>query len=229
MKAAALVALLWAAPAAAEGIVAASFGDPTSRYPHGVLGDLIEWGSLRMETVAGAEVTITLPESRVFEDTAPRLADVDQDGNAEVVVIESDARQGARLSVYDASGLIASNDFIGRSFRWLAPVAIADLDGDGQVELAYVDRPHLAKTLRVFRYQPGKLEERARFAGVTNHRIGEADIAGGLRLCGNGPEMIVANAAWTRLLALQFDGTDITATDIGPHIGRSSFAEALAC
>ena len=34
-------------------------------------------------------VTITLPKSDVFEDTAPRLLDVDADGSPEVVVVQS--------------------------------------------------------------------------------------------------------------------------------------------
>jgi hypothetical protein len=46
---------------------------------------------------------------------------------------------------------LASTPWIGQRFRWLAPVAAADLDGDGAMELAYVDRPHLARTLRVWR------------------------------------------------------------------------------
>ena len=41
--------------------------------------------------------------------------------------------------------------------------------------------------------------------------------------------MIVATADWTRLLALTFDGETVTAHDLGPHRGRESFAEAMAC
>ena len=94
--------------------------------------------------------------------------------------------------------------------------------------MAFVDRPHLAKTLRVWRYVDGDFAEVAALGGVTNHRIGEVDIAGGIRDCGNGPEMIVASANWARLIAVQLDG-DLIATDIGSHRGRDSFAVAMGC
>ena len=69
----------------------------------------------------------------------------------------------------------------------------------------------------------------AALKGVTNHKIGERDIAGGIRDCGRGPEVIVANSNWTRVLAVTFDGKRAKARDIGPHQGRASFAKALAC
>jgi hypothetical protein len=77
---------------------------------------------------------------------------------------------------------------IGQRNRWLAPIGAADLDGDGRVEIAYVDRPHLARTLRVWRSRPGgTLTEIATATGLTNHRIGEAFITGGIRDARRGP------------------------------------------
>jgi len=218
-------------------IEAARYAEPTTRYPHGVLGDDVEWGALVLDVTNCADcadgearqVVIRLPEARVFEDVAPRLADPDGDGLAEVIVVESDRTLGARLAIHDAGGLVAATPFIGQRFRWLAPVGVADLDGDGRAEIAYVDRPHLARTLRVWRLEEGGLVELAALPGVTNHRIGETDIAGGIRECGAVPEMIVADADWSRLLAVTFDGTGLAARDIGPHEGRASFARALDC
>ena len=231
MRLAAVIAFLAATPVVAESVIAARFDDPTKRYQHGILGDAIEHGALVIDTDTGRRLRFVLPETRVFEDTEPRLVDVDADGQNEVIVVETDLSLGARLSVYGPEGLIASNAFIGRANRWLAPVGVgaADLDGDGTLELAYIDRPHLAKTLRIYRFQPGKLEFLAEFPGVTNHRIGETDIAGGIRDCGSGPEMIVADADWQRVLAVQFDGTEFSVTDLGRHQGRDSFAAAMAC
>lgn len=122
----------------------AEYARPTTRYAHGVLGDAIEYGALKIVT-ASMSKTFRLPETRVFEDLAPRLVDVDLDGDNEVVVIESSLTQGARLSIYDEDGFVAATPYIGRSNRWLAPLGAADLDGDGAIELAYIDRPHLAK------------------------------------------------------------------------------------
>ncbi len=172
-----------------------------------------------------------MPERRVFEDTAPRLFDVNGDGDRDVIVVESDAEFGARLSVYGADGLLAATDFIGQRNRWLAPVGVgaADLDGDGRVELVFVDRPHLARILRIYEFRPGKLKLEASFEGVTNHRIGERDIAGGIRTCTGTPEIVVADAGWSGILAVRWDGKRFGATRLGPHRGRSSFADALSC
>ncbi len=220
-------------------IVSAEYGEPTDRYDHGILGDAIEWGALRMdvdqcfgcETRMMKTFVLRLPETRVFEDIAPRLFDVDGDESPEVITVETDLSRGARLAIYHEGGLLAATPFIGRSHRWLAPVGVgaADLDGDGFVELAYVDRPHLARTLRVLRYQNGKLKLIAELPGVTNHRIGERNIAGGIRDCGDGPEMIVADAGWQNVLAVRFDGAILSSRVLGPHEGRSSFGDAMAC
>jgi len=222
-----------------NAIVSAEYSEPTDRYGHGILGDGNEWGTLRMvvDQCFGCETPVTknfvlrLPDNRVFEDVAPRLFDVDGDETPEIIVVESDLSLGARLAIYHEGGLLAATPFIGRSNRWLAPIGVGatDLDGDGFVELAYIDRPHLAKTLRVFRYRDGELKFVAELPGVTNHRIGERDIAGGIRDCGDGPEMIVVDASWKNVLAVRFDGSEFNQRVLGRHKGRSSFADAMAC
>lgn len=223
---------LQAGAAAADTIVEARYSEPTDRYAHGVLGDAIEWGTLEIVVEDWAHkstLRLKLPQDRVFEDVAPRLADVDGDGKPEVVVVESQARTGAQLAVYDETGKIASTPHIGRANRWLAPIGVADLDGDGAVELAYIDRPHLAKTLRVWRFKDGALVPVADLAGLTNHRIGEPDIGGGVRDCGQGPEMITASANWVRVMATRLQDGMLTTRDIGAHTGRASLNAALAC
>ncbi len=224
----ALLLVLCLAGVAEAQVVSAAYDDPTERYAHEVLGDAIEWGALRMRLADGRSVKLVLPESRVFEDSNPRVVDVDRDGAAEVVVVESSLTRGARLAIYDAEGLVAATPFIGEAFRWLAPIGAADLDGDGQVEIAYIDRPHLAKMLRVWRFTDGSLVEVASAQGFTNHRLGERDIEGGLRDCGTGPEMIVADADWRRIVSVRFDGS-LSARAISPNRGRQSFAAAMAC
>lgn len=244
----AALCLLLAFPlaAAAQEITDADYSMPTDRYPHGVLGDDEEWARLTVEVTrrkgeAGDlfsgqlkfSYNFDMPEEFVFEDTAPRLWDVTGDGLPEVVVVQSHAEFGARLVVIGIvdgrPGLLAATPFIGQRNRWLAPVAAADIDGDGQIEIAYVDRPHLAKTLRVWRLTGETLTEVAQISGVSNHRIGERDIAGGLRTCAGTPELIVASGDWRRLRSVTFDGKRIVSRDIGPHVNRDSFAAALSC
>lgn len=216
-------------PAVAGGVTDASFAAPTDRYPHAVLGDALEWGALELRG-PGTRVELRLPDERVFEDLAPRLADVDGDGDLEAIVVESHARLGARLAVYDTRGLVAATPFIGTRFRWLAPFAWEDLDGDGRVELAYIDRPHLAKVLRVWRYEGGTLREIARLDGLTNHRIGEDFISGGVRDCGTGPEMVLAEGGWQRLVAVRLQEGRLRAKPLPGHPATpAGFAAALAC
>ncbi|MEM6636639.1 MAG: VCBS repeat-containing protein [Pseudomonadota bacterium] len=215
--------------AVSQSVIDAQYAAPTTRYAHGVLGDTIEHGALVMTLSDGTTARVTLPTNRVFEDTEPRVQDLDGDGVAEVIVVESDVALGARLVIYGADGEVAATPHIGRSFRWLAPVGAADLDGDGVIEIAYVDRPHLAKRLTVWRYQDKSLELVATLDGVTNHRIGEVDIAGGIRNCGEGPEMIVATANWTRLNAVRLEDGTLVSRDIGVHEGRPSFVRAMNC
>lgn len=225
-----LMVCLWlATPAGADPIVFARYDGPTTRYAHAVLGDGIEHEVLVLGLASGDTARFQLPETSVFEDTAPRLADLDGDGAPEVIVVESDYAQGARLAIYTSQGRIAATPYIGTRFRWLAPVGAADLDGDGAVELAYVDRPHLAKVLRVWRFEAGGLTEVAALPGVTNHRIGEPDIAGGIRTCAGAPQMIVAAGNWSELLAVTFEAGSLSAEPIGTDTRRDAFTKAMAC
>ncbi len=213
-KALVLVSLLWSPVWAADQLVSAEFAEPTSRYGHAVLGDVKEWGALRLRVSACSdcdstsvrEVVVRLPESRVFEDLEPRIVALNAASARAAMVVESDALLGARLALYNADGLIAATPFIGTRYRWLAPIGAADLDGDGVVEFAYIDRPHLAKTLRVWRLVDGSLIEVASARGYSNHRIGWDYIEGGLRDCGDGVEMVVASGDWRDVTVLRFDG-----------------------
>ncbi|MFY0617152.1 FG-GAP repeat domain-containing protein [Shimia sp.] len=227
------VVLVVPGSAALADIKAARYTKETTRYAHGVLGDAVEYGALEITLTNGKRRVLTLPQDRVFEDIAPRLVDVDGNGDVEVIVVESSQSGGARLAIYDETGLRAATPHIGQRNRWLAPVGAADLDGDGHMEIAYIDRPHLAKTLRVWRYKGGALTEVANKAGLTNHRIGEDFISGGVRDCdqtaGQGFEMITVNANWSQVMATSFDGKTLTSRAIGPFKGQASLRAALAC
>ncbi|MEO1556610.1 MAG: VCBS repeat-containing protein [Pseudomonadota bacterium] len=227
-----LVVCLWLAVpcgARADTIASARYTAPTDRYAHGVLGDAIEWGALEVTLTDGRIATFTLPMDHVFEDVAPRLADLDGDGGREVIVVEADVTAGAALAVYGPAGKITQTPHIGTRNRWLGPIGAADFDQDGVVEIAYVDRPHLAKTIRVWRYGADGLSPVASLPGFSNHRIGEDYISGGVRVCDDVPEMIVATANWSRLVAIRFDGSAFDVADLGPNAGPDSWRAALAC
>ena len=215
-------------------ILSAEYTGPTTRYAHGVLGDGVEWSGLSL-TFAGPNgtamrVEIELPKDHVFEDLKPRLVDLSLDGRADaVMVVETDMARGAALALYGADGKIAETPHIGQSNRWLAPIGAADLDGDGHVELAYIDRPHLAKTLRIWRYDGRTLTEVASLPGLTNHRIGQDFITSGISSCENDPEIVTANASWSRIMASRLTVAGIKTRDIGPFSGTQSVEDALTC
>jgi hypothetical protein len=121
---------------------------------------------------------------------------------------------------------VASTAPIGRRHRWLAIAGIADLDGDGRVEVAYVDRPHLARMLRVveFRKTPEawQITEDAAAPGHTNHRYGAAEIEGGVFDCGAGPEIITADTDWARVQATRLADGALTTRHLGAYTGPES-------
>ena len=219
-----------------QGAIArAWFDDPVTRYRHFVLGRQHEPETLWVDAPGNRGLcghALTLDADHVFEDVAPRLADLDGDGTNEVIVARSHRRLGAQLAVYrwteGALTLAAATPYIGRAHRWLAIIGAADLDGDGAMEIAYVDRPHLARTLRVWRHAEGTLTELAAATGLTNHRIGEDHISAALRDCGAGPEILTADADWTRLLATRFDGDGLQTRPLGPW-SPEALANAQAC
>ncbi|WP_129590280.1 FG-GAP repeat domain-containing protein [Roseovarius nitratireducens] len=224
-----IAALLLPGTAAAQAITAANYTDPTDRYGHRVLGAGGEWGALTLNLDDGTTRRVTLPDTLVFEDIAPRLADLDGDGAAEVIVVESSLREGARLAVYGPGGRIAATPHIGRRNRWLAPVGAADLDGDGHVEIAYIDRPHLAQVLRVWRFRDGALTHVADASSLTNHKIGWDFIPGGIRHCGDAPEMITAVSGWSQIAATRLDGGALMSAPIAAYRGPEDLDAALTC
>jgi hypothetical protein len=241
MRAVAAALLLAAGCAAADGpqagIAAARYEVPDDVYPHRIMGAIREKRVLAVTLDDGRELRFDLREgpepTHVFEDIAPRFADADRDGAPDVVVVQSDPDLGAQLAVYSLRrGTLvktAATPHIGQRFRWLAPVGVADLNGDGVTDIAYVDRPHLARTLRVWTWAPGGLTELAALEGVTNHRIGDEVIWGGLRDCGEGPEMIVADAAFAEILAVRLDGRRLASRPLGLAATPEGFARALSC
>ena len=85
------------------------------------------------------------------------------------------------------------------------------------MEIAYVDRPHLAKVLRIWRHEGGGLRHVTDVPGLTNHRIGWDRIPGGIRDCGRGPEMITADGGWRRVIATTWDGRRAAKRDLGAY------------
>ncbi len=218
-------------------ILEATYGDPTDRYAHGILGDAIEYGSLTLTLdmcpecalLTRGEAVITLPENRVFEDLQPQVVDLDHDGINEVIVVETDVRLGAQLAIYGVEGKIAETPFLGQPHRWLAPIGAADFNGDGLMDIAYIEKPHLTKILKIWTYEDGELRQIAEASGLTNHRIGEDFISGGVRTCRGYPEIITASDDWRHVVATRIVEGELSFDTLGPFTGRPAFSDALAC
>ena len=232
------LALITSASAEPVAPLSARFADPTNRYPHNVLGDLPGFGALEVELADGMRLRLVLPEIRVFEDIAPRLWDIDGDGIPEIVVVESDQRLGARLTAWTVQqapdgtrgiSLRAAGDFIGRRFRWLAPVGMADFTGDGRPEIAYVTMPHLANRLVLVRLDGDRFSPVAQMDGVSNHRIGEDFVTGGVRDCGAGPVILIPSADWRQVIRATYEEGRLTATARGPFTTVRALEAGLAC
>jgi hypothetical protein len=148
----------------------------TDRYAHGVLGDAIEAEGVAVETADGRRLEFRLPADSVFEDRYPRLADIDGDGEDEIVVVRSYLDSGAALAVLkarpDGLSIVAETPALGLRNRWLNPVGAADFDGDGAIEVALVETPHIGGVLKLYRWQRGRLESVASLSGVSNHALG---------------------------------------------------------
>ncbi|MFK7944536.1 MAG: FG-GAP repeat domain-containing protein [Paracoccaceae bacterium] len=211
----------------------AGYTGETREYRHGVLGDDIEYKTLvmRLDTGVGKiTASLDLPDGQVFEDIAPRCGDLDGDGLAEVVTVVSDPIGGARLAVYSPrTGPLAQTPPIGQGNRWLAPIGIGDLDGDGQNDVAYVDRPHLAGVLRVWTLREGQLAEIANKSRFSNHRIGQDFITGGVRDCGDGAALVLPNFDWSALMLVRLREGELLAERIGSEITEDAIARSLEC
>ena len=198
---------------------------PTEDYRHGILGDPIEAsGFCAVNLWTGEAATVSLAPGSVFEDLRVRLVDLTGDGRVEFVVIRSYLDRGAALAVYHlVEGRIeplAETPPIGIANRWLNPAGAADFDGDGRIEIAYVETPHIGGTLRVWELVEGRLRQEQAVEGFSNHAIGSRalDLSAVLDWNADGtPDLALPDAARRRLRIVSFADGAFTELAAFPH------------
>jgi hypothetical protein len=155
-----------------ERVARAWFADPTSRYRHGVLGDAIEAGSLVIERRNGQRAILRLGADAVFEDIEPRIAKIN--GNEMIVVVKSYLDRGSALAIVDpgSATIVAETPPIGHANAWLNPAGIADFNGDGATDIAFVRQPHVVGRLELWSLLSGRLQNTVEVSDVSNHFIG---------------------------------------------------------
>lgn len=162
-----------------DSTVFAFYAEPTDRYVHGILGDRIEGGQL-VVVRDGSFHELTLADNYVFEDIRPRLYDVDQDGQLEFVALRTEISMGAGIVIYklidEQIAVYTELAEIGRSNRWLNIVAIHDLDMDGQIEISWIETPHIGGVLKVADIEEEELTVIDQIRGYSNHAIGERNL-----------------------------------------------------
>lgn len=184
---------------------------PTKRYGHAVLGDAIEAGSLIIETTDGKSHTVTVGDNAVFEDLAPRLADLDGDGRDEIVVVKSYLARGAALAVIaQRKGryrIVAETPPLGAPNRWLNPAGIADFNGDGKIDIALVRQPHVVGALELWTFEKSSLRKTESLDGFSNHIAGSRalDLSATADVDGDGaPDLILPSLDRSRLRVVSF-------------------------
>ena len=228
------------------GIVHAIYDDDLDIYPHRIMGHIHEQDTLRgiyrsgVDVGTGEKISFRLSLSNtnpghVFEDIRPVLGDVDGDGETDVAVIETSLTRGASLAVYSMKNRrlvkIAQTPYVGQRNRWYAQVGIGDFNNDGQPDVAFVDRPHLARVLRVYSFVGGKFSEIASAKGLTNHAIGDTFTGGGVRTCDGNDQMVMEHAdrGTIMVLWLKPDDDRIFGQDLKIKATPENYDKVMGC
>lgn len=188
---------------------------PTTSYGHGVLGNDIEAESIiLLETTPEIQIVTEIDEfdGSVIEGTAPIWADINGDGQREIIVTLADRQRGARITAFNEDGtIVAESNSIGQGFRWRHQLAVAPFDGPPQ--LVDVLTPHLGRTVEFFAVEGDFLNVTAAVNGYTSHGIGSPnlDTAVAGDFDGDGQvELLLPNASFSALAGIVKSGEEAT-------------------
>jgi len=218
--------------------------EPTNRYTHGVLGDKIESAGFAVIDLETLKIITKkfIDSSSVIEQKGALLADLNEDGEVEVVLTVSNEYVGAQVQAFSLKGdLVFSSNPIGTGYRWRHVFAAAKFD-DGMVRLVDDITPHIGGILEFLEAVNGKLIRKSSIAGVSSHTLGSTNLGMGLVVDIDGdamPEVLIPAVGKTKINAYKsdcsvveiadfiiFDGTlstEITALPEGKNIRLITF------
>ncbi|HKJ26712.1 MAG TPA: hypothetical protein VJ965_03660 [Anaerolineales bacterium] len=146
---------------------------PTGIYDHAVLGDDREAKAFSLVTSSGEVMErVAFYNDQVIEGLAPLWADLNGDGQREVIVTASNRQSGAQLVVYSEAGQqLAQGEAIGAGYRWRHQIAVAPFGPNQEIELVDVLTPHIGGVVEFFQLRDNKLVKVAEVSGYTSHVI----------------------------------------------------------
>jgi hypothetical protein len=203
--------------------------NPTSEYPHGVLGDEFEAKTITLVNAIDAPDilrVIQIDPGDVIEGIAPIWVDLDGDGSREIIVTQSNARSGARLVVYNEDGsLFASGEPIGQGFRWRHQLAVGQFIKGGRQEIAVIRTPHIGGVIEIYSVEQDRVVIQAELSGYSSHQIGSRNLDGALvaDFDGDGQiEIIVPDQSHMVLAGIEMVGVELKVAWETPIGGRLS-------
>lgn len=124
------------------------------------------------------------------------------------------------------------NVFIGMCFCWFVIVGIVDFDGDGILEIVYVDCFYLVKILCILNVcvEDGVwlLIEVGVLDGVINYKYCDFNIEGGICIC-DMFEVILVDVKWDCIVGVMMDNGVFVVWDIVVYCGVDSLICVLVC
>ena len=209
--------------------------DPTEDLAHAVLGDAIEASSVTIvDPVAGESVGVVVaPTGAVFEALSPMWADVDGDGEEEILVTASSSADGARVMAFETDGTpLARSAAIGIGNRWLNLLGAGPVGPSGEIEVVEVKTPHIGGIVQWYRIDEGALRRTASASGYSTHGIFSRNLDEGVIVDADGDghlDVLVPTQDDRRLVALRrvADGVEVVASvDLGADLSSNIVAVA---
>jgi hypothetical protein len=190
----------------------------TSDYPHGILGDRIESTGFAVYRDNNLISKYELPKGRVYETLRATVAElILENEGQEIILTSSDHFNGSRVDVYSLSGeLLGVSDSIGRGFRWLHVLGVAEFSDTDEKYLAIVKTPHIGGRLELLHWNGQALETVSAFNNVSTHRIGSANLNMAMLLNMDnsaGAEILIPTMDFRTLLVIKYVGGRLKEVD----------------